>query len=259
MSLSSLRRATLSREDDIPTLMDRAPEIWEKLQDLSLVKSAFETLDILDLLRECPHIETLHVDAFNWPMHRGSDDLPMVEARNLQTLLVVNRATDTHTFFRHLRVSQLRHLAIADFAPHCSSPDTQREMWSAVGNMLTRSGARLRRFMYTGDQEQLVELVQLDALRDLEELSAYEMTATKILLEALIVESGRGCLLHLNDLSLGPTYDKDAVLDKMVLSRKGTLQILELWSVIYPYDFTVLRGACADWLTLYFRNMPCWY
>ena len=103
-----------------------------------------------------------------------------------------------------------------------------------------------------------MDLVKLDALRHLEELCAYKTAATsRKLLDLLIIRSDQNYLPHLKDLSLGPTYgEKDAALDKMVLSRKGTLQALQFLCLLHPIDLTGLEAASADWLAVYFGDTP---
>lgn len=259
MSLPSLRRATLGLGHNITALMNQAPGFWQELRDLSLMNGSCQTPKVLQLLRTCPRIEMLHVDCFDWARRRNNndDDLRVVQAMNLHTLLVVNRAHDTHTFFHHIHAPTLRHLAIDDSARH-STAESRRQLWLAVAHMLTRSGPRLKRLLYTGNEEQLMDLVKLDALRHLEELSAYRTGATsRKLLDLLIIRSGQNYLPHLKDLSLGLTYgEKEAALDKMVLSRKGTLKVLQFLCLLHPIDLTVLKAASADWLAVYFGDTP---
>ncbi|KAL1661311.1 hypothetical protein GGF50DRAFT_129602 [Schizophyllum commune] len=259
MSLPSLRRVTLVLRHDIPALMNQAPGFWQDLRDLSLMRGSCQKPEVLQLLRTCPRIERLHVDCFDRDRLRSydGDDLCVVQAMDLHTLLVVNKAHDTHTFFHHIYAPRLRHLAIDSPARH-STAESRRQLWLAVAHMLTRSGPRLKRFLYTGDEEQLMDLVKLDALRHLEELCAYKTAATsRKLLDLLIIRSDQNYLPHLKDLSLGPTYgEKDAALDKMVLSRKGTLQALQFLCLLHPIDLTVLKAASADWLAVYFGDTP---
>ncbi|KAL1716586.1 hypothetical protein EV715DRAFT_204956 [Schizophyllum commune] len=259
MSMPFLRRVTLTlANNNIPTLMSQASNVWMELRDLSLSDRQCQTPEVLTLLQTCPRMEILHVDSFSWPRLWDDADLPVtqVQAPNLHTLLVVNHADDTHIFFAHVLVPRLRHLAIDDHARHANS-HSQTQLWSTVTDMLARSGARLKRFLYTGDEEQLVELLQRDTFQDLKELSAYRMLTSKRLLNMLTIHAGHCCLPFLDDLSIGCTWGAtEAALDKMIMSRKGSLHILQFWCLIYPIDLTVLKRASADWLAVYFVETP---
>ncbi|KAL1686512.1 hypothetical protein GGG16DRAFT_128653 [Schizophyllum commune] len=257
MSSPHLRQVSLTlANNNILRLVSQAPDIWQDLRELSLLNRNCRTPEVLMLFQTCPRMEVLHVDSLGWPRLPDDGDLSVTQAPNLHTLMVVNRADDTHTFFSHILVPRLRHLAIDDHASHANS-HLRRQLWSAATDMLAKSGARLERFLYTGDEEQLVKLLQRGTFQDLKELSAYRMLTSKRLLNLLTVHSGHCCLPFLDDLSVGCTWGAtEAALDKMIMSRKGSLHILQFWCLIYPIDLTVLKRASADWLAVYFVETP---
>ncbi|KAL1680107.1 hypothetical protein EV122DRAFT_208532 [Schizophyllum commune] len=257
MSSPHLRQISLTlANNNILRLVNQAPDTWQDLRELSLLNRNCRTPEVLMLFQTCPRMEVLHVDSLGWPRLPVDGDLSVTQAPNLHTLMVVNRADDTHTFFSHILVPRLRHLAIDDHASHANS-HLRRQLWSTATDMLVKSGARLERFLYTGDEEQLVELVQRDTFQDLKELSAYRMPTSRKLLDILTIHSCHCYLPLLSDLSVGCTWGaKEAALDKMIMSRKGSLRILQFWCLIYPIDLTILKGASADWLTVYFVDTP---
>ncbi|KAL1661303.1 hypothetical protein GGF50DRAFT_118103 [Schizophyllum commune] len=235
------------------------PGAWQGMRDLSLRMLEVMTDEVLDMLQACPRLEMLHVAtvAVNSSI-RDDDDLPFVECSELRTLLLLSEDEAIPSLFRHISAPQLLHLAIDDIVG-TDEDAHQRRIWSPVTEMLTRSGARLRRFFYSGSETQLMRMIPLDCLQALEELTAFTEMARSPFMDLLIIDDEKRFLPLLKDLTLCTYQSSDAEgkLGQMILSRRGVLQVLELHSFPRPYnalDMMVVEEARERGLFVYFGS-----
>ncbi|KAL1668312.1 hypothetical protein GGF50DRAFT_111343 [Schizophyllum commune] len=253
-----VRRLSFGRESHSPIhVRNFIRAISHDLRDLSL-QGYRTSAEVLAVLQGCTKLEIFHVALLgvatgNEPTEdiRG---LPFVVARNLHTLLVevwYQLAEPCAEVIKHLQAPRLRHFAVEDIRR--SSSDVQAGFWSDVSHMLVTSRARLKRLSFTGRVKHLAGLISLDHFQDLEELSARATTVPGWFAEMMIIDEDKHHLPRLRDLSLGTCWsDPQRSLDRMVLSRRGTLRVLDIGTLASPYDMTVLQEARADWLMLYF-------
>ncbi|KAI5892684.1 uncharacterized protein SCHCODRAFT_02542815 [Schizophyllum commune H4-8] len=259
-SSGHVRRLTFGRESHTPAhVRNFIRGISQDLRDLSL--QGYRTpAEVLAVLQGCAQLEILHVALLGVATgHEPTEDirgLPVVVARNLHTLLVevwFQLADPCVEVIQHLQAPRLRHLSVEDIRR--SPSDVQAGFWSDVSHMLVASRARLKRLSFTGRVMHLANLIALDHFQDLEQLSAKETTVPGWFAEMMIIDEDRHHLPRLQDLSLGTCWgDPQRSLDRMVLSRRGTLRVLDIGTLAHPYDMTVLQEARADWLMLYIRN-----
>ncbi|KAL1759344.1 hypothetical protein FB107DRAFT_271161 [Schizophyllum commune] len=258
ISSGRVRRLLFRREGESPTILRSfLRAISQDLRDLSF--QGYRTPgEVLAVLQGCTKLEILHVALLGVVTgNEPTEDiraLPFVVARNLHTLLVevwFQLAEPCALVIQHLQAPRLRHLAVEDIRRTPS--DAQAQFWSDVSHMLVTSRARLKRLSFTGRVKHLAGLISLDHFQDLEELSARATTVPGWFAEMMIIDEDKHYLPRLRDLSLGTCWsDPQRSLDRMVLSRRGTLRVLDIGTLASPYDMTVLQEARADWLMLYF-------
>uniref|UniRef100_D8Q476 Uncharacterized protein n=2 Tax=Schizophyllum commune (strain H4-8 / FGSC 9210) TaxID=578458 RepID=D8Q476_SCHCM len=229
---------------------------WRSVREFSICNTASAVAHILLLLHICPQIEVLHLETLGDAetlLAQLVPRLPLtVSAPNLRTLsMTLSSVSDAREFVERLRdVPCLRDLALNDDSTAAKS-QIQTRFWSSVGNLLVRSGAKLQRFVFTGRVQQLVDLLQLEPLYDLQELSACRMAVPSRFTDMLTIDDTKRWLPHLAKLSLGTCWsDPRRTLDNMVLSRKGILRALHIQTLAQPYDTTILKEAGKEWLAL---------
>ncbi|TRM62032.1 hypothetical protein BD626DRAFT_459011 [Schizophyllum amplum] len=259
MSSPALRCVTLDSEYDFLLRPNEIPAVWDHIRTVNLWHRKIGVLEVLDLLQAHPCIEVLHVDclARTSALVHGMDAATLPRRRAfapcLHTLAVVNNMRMGVQFFRLLDAPQLRHLAVYDFSttPYATSASRSR-IWTAVKDMLASSPARLTSFYCRNSwQDVFMDIIRLDALQDVKELSFVQATFDDKLAEMLVFDDKTRFLPQLEALALGECRCRSrGKLDDMVVSRAGTLKVLDIDQPAPFYDRAVLEAAKARGLKL---------
>ncbi|TRM62029.1 hypothetical protein BD626DRAFT_570249 [Schizophyllum amplum] len=262
MSSPNMRRVTLDSGYDFLLRPDEAPAAWDQIQAVNLWNRDVGLLELLNLLRACPRIEVLHVDCLAWTSALDSQIdvavLPRAVAPHLHTLVLVNNMCMGFNFFRLLDAPQLRHLAVDEFCRQYPNLESRSRIWMAVQDMLASSAVRLTSFYCAHSWQNIfLDIIRLDALQDVEELSFVNAPFDDALAGMLVLDDETRFLPRLEDLTLGTCGCRSCgTFDDMVMSRVGTLKVLDIHHLTNSYNRRVLEAAKARGLTLYLQNTP---